>query len=1038
MIIADISSRLAATLLADMTKGIFKSLFSKDQMKAVLEKAYQQFKTSVQESGKQQDKTLLPVFEAFFTDDRTRGELKVIFEGQSAQVDFTLLDEIFVQLCSDQGIELGDFNFFQFMKEMIVELETLAQQHEEYQETLQTEYLKRVVQHLEKPGTERNLSNARLKYLQQLIQQHNRLVFTGIPDLKEKKDIPLPEVFVMQRARESVPVEEYERLFNEKIITGDEVFTGHELQVRRLLSYHKEEKKEPVKFDEVLNDSVNRRFVILGKPGSGKSSLVKFLMLAAAQKLLDEPRQSNNLFLPILVEIRRFERALSKTTRTDYNILNYLYDVMSQSYNLVLPPRFFETWLESGRVLLMFDGLDEVAAESRRAEIRHMIASFVAGHKGNTVIVTSRITGYNRAQFSTTDYRHFTLEDFDDEEIVTFIGKWYTSRLTNPAEVKTKVTDLQEALAKKPRIKELARNPLLLTIIGIIHRYEAQLPEDRLVLYDKATEAMLYTWDNVKDIIDEKFKPADKRLFLEKVAFHLQSVEKGDEAGTVLERLEVYNILFPDFCRIFCCDNRHAKGLVDEFLDSIRSRAGLLTEQAPDQFGFVHKTFQEYFAAQWIANESLMNYDLQIVINYVDTYIDNAFWQETLLLAIRALPNKQALKVLEHILKRDQLGIEADFYHNHYFVMKFLAEQAQWLDSREVVEKIFDDFFAFSWNEGRDRGVYSNSTWERFKKWVATVTDSLAVVLLTKKLVTLAEDQANNSYLRCDCAEALGNLGLKEKAAEILLTLAQDQANDGYLRRICAEALGNLGLKEKAAEILLTMAQDQAKNGSLRRDCAEALGNLDLKEKAAEILLPMAQDQANSGYLRYTCAEALGNLGLKEKAAEILLTLAQDQANEGYIRSTCAEALGNLGLKEKAAEILLTLAQDQAKNGSLRRDCAKALGDLGLKEKAAEILLTMAQDQANEGYLRYTCAEALGNLGLKEKAAEILLTLAQDQANEGYLRYTCAQALGNLGLKEKAVAILIDLYLAQTDKMEDETQLIYESLWRLTTIKEGS
>ncbi len=64
--------------------------------------------------------------------------------------------------------------------------------------------------------------------------------------------------------------------------------------------------------------------------------------------------------------------------------------------------------------------------------------------------------------------------------------------------------------------------------------------------------------------------------------------------------------------------------------------------------------------------------------------------------------------------------------------------------------------------------------------------------------------------------------------------------------------------------------------------------------------------------------------------------------------------------------------------------------------------------------------------------------MAQDQANSGVLRSSCAQALGNLGLKEKAVAILIDLYLAQTDKMEDETQLIYESLWRLTTIKEGS
>ena len=255
------------------------------------------------------------------------------------------------------------------------------------------------------------------------------------------------------------------------------------------------------------------------------------------------------------------------------------------------------------------------------------------------------------------------------------------------------------------------------------------------------------------------------------MAFHLQSIEKGDEAGTVIDRNEVYKILFPDFCRIFQVDKRQAKGLVDEFLDKIRTRAGLLVEQAPDQYGFVHKTFQEYFAAKWIANEALLNFDVQIMIDYVDKFIDNAFWQETLLLALRALPHKQTLKVLEYILKRDPKKIETYFYHNHYFVMKFLAEQGKWLGDKDFVEKQVIDFIDFSWNNGKERSFYTMKTWNRFKNWVSTVTDSLVHSTLSDRLLSMVEDKKQEGHLRRSCAEAVGNLGLKDQAVELLLQL---------------------------------------------------------------------------------------------------------------------------------------------------------------------------------------------------------------------------------------------------------------------------
>jgi len=1004
---------LAVHFLSMISKKTIKSLkdlFSENELKSILDQAFMEFREScIKGKGAKEEKILLKVFEEFFTDDRTILEFRQVFEGRSDTVDFNLMNEIFVGICLERGIEIQTFDFFKTISTVIKNIEKFSRDKEEFRETFKLEYLAKIHTSLQKRGEETNGTFARFKYLRQLIIHNNRLQFTGIPHPQEKKDIELPSVFVMQRVRESVAEEDYRRMLQER--AEDEAFTGEEIQLRQMMPVRTEEKKEPIKFDKVLDEEGNRRFVVLGKPGSGKSTLLKYLMLESARLHLEYHRDSSDLLFPILVEIRKFENALTRSNQPDYNILDYLYDSMRKNYNLTLPKGFFEKYLDSGRALLLFDGLDEVAAESRRAEIRHMISAFFTSfHSGNTIIVTSRIAGYSRARFSTTDYRHFTLEDFNDEEIETFIHQWYRSRMINPNEADTKADDLKKALERKPRIKELAKNPLLLTIIGIIHRYEAQLPEDRLVLYDKATEALLYTWESVKGIIDEKFKPEDKRRFLEKVAFHLQSIEKGDEAGTVIERDELYKILFPDFQNIFCCDNRQAQALVNEFLEKIRLRAGLLVELAPDQYGFAHKTFQEYFAAQWIANESKLNFDLKIMIDYVERFIDNAFWHETLLLALRSLPNMQAQKVLEYILDRDPKKIEAYFYHNHYFVMKFIAEQGRWLNDRGFVEKQIDDFFSFSWDEGKDRSNYSNYTWERFKDCLSFVSDSVAGSILSEKLLKTAEDASQPGDLRRECAQAVGHLGFKEKAVDVLLLLAEDASQEGSLRRECAQAVGHLGFKEKAVvDRLLFLVEDASQEVYLRRYCAEAVGHLGFKEKAvADRLLLLAEDASQEGYLRRDCTEAVGHLGFKEKAvADRLLFLAEDGSQAGYLRHSCAEAVGDLGFIEKAVEVLLLLAEDGSQAGYFRRDCAEAVGDLGFKEKAVEVLLLLAEDASQESDLRRSCAEAVGDLGFKEKAVEVLLLLAEDGSQAGSLRRDCAEAMGDLGFKEKAVHVLL-------------------------------
>ena len=145
----------------------------------------------------------------------------------------------------------------------------------------------------------------------------------------------------------------------------------------------------------------------------------------------------------------------------------------------------------------------------------------VIGHggSGKTTLVSGMLFNAGAVTRFGNVEQGTTITDFDDEEIREFLDKWYKSRLDNETEALRLANDLFKTMGTKKQILELAHNPLLLTIIGIIHRYEAELPEDRLELYDKATESLLYTWDQWRQIIDERFTKNQRRQFLEKVGF---------------------------------------------------------------------------------------------------------------------------------------------------------------------------------------------------------------------------------------------------------------------------------------------------------------------------------------------------------------------------------------------------------------------------------------------------------------------------------------------------------------------------------------
>ncbi|MDQ1355366.1 MAG: hypothetical protein QG657_5676, partial [Acidobacteriota bacterium] len=183
-----ILAKLGANILAGAAKKIVetvKKFLFKPKAKAVLKRAFQEFKKNAnaldEGKGTKDKNILLEIFEEFFKDDRVIREFQFISDAQGEKINLELLEKIFAGICSDKGIDSPTFIYFsQAISYVKKEIERVAPKWDKFKEMFQ-------------------FFENRFEYLDKLQGEHKRLFFAGIPDLKEKKEIQLPAIFVMPR-----------------------------------------------------------------------------------------------------------------------------------------------------------------------------------------------------------------------------------------------------------------------------------------------------------------------------------------------------------------------------------------------------------------------------------------------------------------------------------------------------------------------------------------------------------------------------------------------------------------------------------------------------------------------------------------------------------------------------------------------------------------------------------------------------------------------------------------------------------------------
>ncbi|HEX2312794.1 MAG TPA: NACHT domain-containing protein [Thermomonospora sp.] len=348
-------------------------------------------------------------------------------------------------------------------------------------------------------------------------------------------------------------------------------------------------------------------FAVLGGPGSGKTTLMRATALRYAR-----PWRRR---LPVLVYLRDHEAAVLADPAPG------LAEVCAAASWVAgrVPPSWLERRLERGRCLVMMDGLDEVADETRRAEVVEWVRRQIDRYPGNVYLLTSRPHGYESnplPQAEVLQVRRFT-----GEQIVQFLHGWYYAigcRATGGKgrrvrqESDAEAAELLAQLPTRPGLYDLAANPLLLTMIANVHKYRGALPHSRAELYEEMCEVLLHRRRRSKRLASRTGLNGHQEEHVMRVlALAMMDARLRDISA---DHAQV--VIAPELAAT------PATVTPADFLREV-SRSGLLVEREQGRYAFAHLTLQEYLAAAHLGPHRPER---------LTAAVDDPWWRETTLL----------------------------------------------------------------------------------------------------------------------------------------------------------------------------------------------------------------------------------------------------------------------------------------------------------------------------------------------------------------------------------------------------------------------
>ncbi|MBW4626563.1 MAG: HEAT repeat domain-containing protein [Brasilonema octagenarum HA4186-MV1] len=734
----------------------------------------------------------------------------------------------------------------------------------------------------------------------------------------------------------------------------------------------KQEKIERFSVLEGLRQYAPDHVLLVGRPGSGKSTALARLLLEEANV---ETRQSKSP-IPVLVELRYYQKSILEL------IQNFF-----KRHKLFLDIAEIEKLLFDGQLLLLVDGVNELPSEQARRDLK----AFRQNHPQTQMIFTTRDLGIGGDLDIT---KKLEMQPLTEEQMQQFVRAYL------PEQGEEMLRQLGD------RLREFGETPLLLWMLCSLFHRNGEVPASLGLVFRQFTQSYEHKLRQDIPVTDESRRWWS--LLLRHLAFKMTDGDNKTELKVAIPRSEAEEI-FTQFLQNEKFDKPRDRALT--WLQDLLNHH-LIQLGADNKIEFRHQLIQEYYTAECLLTRLSNISDDSLKREYLN-YLK---WTEPLALMVELLDKEaQAVRVVKLALEVDwQLGARLAG-----------AVKSEW--EEKTVNLIADlqlpqlpeiRLFAITKSEKAIPFLQKATEHEdsSVRSRAASALGQIKSDAAIPQLIKLLEDE--DSSVRFSAASALGKIK-SEAAIPQLIKLLEDE--DSSVRASTVHALGQIKSEAAISQLIKLL---EHKDSSVRASTVHALGQI--KSEAAISQLIKLLERENSD-VRFSAAFALGQIKSEAAIPQLIKLLERENSD---VRFSAAFALGQIKSEAAIPQLIKLLERENSdvrfsaafalgqiksetavpplikllehEDFSVRYNAASALGEIK-SETAVPPLIKLLEDE--DFSVRYNAASALGKIK-SETAVPPLIKLLEDEDSDVLSR--AASTLGQIKL-ETAVSQLIKL-----------------------------